>query len=181
MAGGDNMIPVTESWNTIFSRAGLPFPGRIRPPCPFCESRTGFSVHEDKGFHCFACGIHGDKLSFIQQFHNCDFKGALRFFGLEPGRPPAPAPEQHQHQKIRFGLLEWAKETERQLRDHYYFRTRYEVHGKRRLTADPEDTIGWQMLALAYKEIPFEELDNWLDLLIGTDEQKLTAYLELNK
>jgi hypothetical protein len=177
-AGGSVMInrACLPTWESIFTQTGLKPLRRARGPCPFCNSGTGFSCHEEKGFHCFACGVHGDKISFVQQFHRCGFKDALRFFSLEAGKPPAPDPTVQHHNKLREGLQHWAHALQRKLRDEFYFRSKIEYHGTQRLKINPEDSIGWELLSIAYTGIPLDELEKWLDLLIGTEAQQLEAY-----
>ena len=175
------MIEITESWDSIIDRTGNERLRRGRGRCPFCESKTGFSVHEDRGFHCFACGVHGDKISFVQQFHRCDFRDTLRFFGLEPGHPPVPDPKLVRRKKIREGLQRWTRTLERRLRDEFYYRSKIEYHGKHRIQADPDDEIGWNLLSVAYDGIPLEVLEGYLDLLIGKEDQQITAYRLMRK
>ena len=57
-------------------RSGVRYLGR----CPFHHEKTpSFSVHSAQQFyHCFGCGASGDVFSFIMQYHNLDFPGALK-------------------------------------------------------------------------------------------------------
>jgi hypothetical protein len=164
------------SWESIFAHVGLKPLRRGRGSCPFCDSKTGFSCNDVKGFNCFACNAHGDKISFIQQFCRCDFKNALRFFGIEPGEPPAPDPIVVYRQSVREGLHLWANQQQRKYRDQYYLRSKFELLGKERLTRDHQDPIGWEWLAIAYKGMPLQDLENLLDLLNGRDSEQLLAY-----
>jgi len=171
------MIEIYESWDSIIHRIdGKPL-RRGRGRCPLCESNTGFSVHEDRGFHCFACGAHGDKISFVQQLHNFNFKNGLRFFGLEAGRPPAPDPVVIRRQKIREGLRRWARTVGRELRFEHHVRERVIVRAQDRLSRDPEDSWAWNWLAWA---LPGQEaISNRLDMIEGTDEKQLEAYRQV--
>lgn len=47
--------------------------------CPFHDEKTpSFVVNDQKGlFHCFGCGASGNVFSFVMQYENLDFKGAL--------------------------------------------------------------------------------------------------------
>ena len=173
------MISISETWESILNRCGCNALRRGRGPCPFCESRTAFSVHEEKGFHCFACGVHGDKISFIEQFHKCDFKDALRFFGLEPGRPPKPDPAVLRKKRIREGLKRWSWTLGKQLRREHYVLERVIACASRRLSADPEDPWAWTWLSWA---MPIQEvLEYKLDLIDGDTRDQVTAYLELRR
>lgn len=57
-------------------RSGVRYLGR----CPFHHEKTpSFSVHSGQQFyHCFGCGASGDVFSFMMQYHNLDFPGALK-------------------------------------------------------------------------------------------------------
>jgi len=57
-------------------RSGVRYLGR----CPFHHEKTpSFSVHGGQQFyHCFGCGASGDVFSFMMQYHNLDFPGALK-------------------------------------------------------------------------------------------------------
>ena len=174
------MIDVSESWESIFDRAGLKPPRRGRGQCPFCDSRTGFSCNEDKGlFFCFACNAKGDKISFIQQYYKTDFPGALQWFGIEPGRPPGPDPETVRKRKIREGLKTWARNIQRQLRNEFFAREKAITKASERLKRDPEDTKAWEWLAWA---LPGQaEREYYLDLLSGKEEQQLEIFKSWRK
>jgi hypothetical protein len=171
-------LSLLPSWREIFLRIGEPEPRRNRARCPIHDgdSRTSLSVDEDRGYHCFVCGSGGDKLDFIKVVLKTDFPGAMRWFGLKPGKPPAPDPIRERRQKIIEGLRHWTKKTERQLRDQYYRRSQSEIVGKALLAIDPEDPEGWELLRFAYTGRPLEEIESMLDLLIGKEEQQLQAY-----
>ena len=51
--------------------------------CPFHSEKTpSFSVSEDKQFyHCFGCGAHGDVISFVMEYSNCEFAEAYKQLG----------------------------------------------------------------------------------------------------
>ena len=45
---------------------------------------------------------------------------------------------------------------------------------------NPDDEMGWKLLQVAYDGLPAEELETWLDRIdIGTEDQRLAAYVEL--
>lgn len=162
------------SWDFIADRIGVRRWKHGRGQCPKCDSRTGFSCHEDKGFYCFACGRHGDKISFIMQYLNYNFKDALRFFGLEPGKPPAPDPAIERRRKARVGLQRWAKPTARELRDEHYIRERVIAAARRRLERDQEDEYAWNWLAWAYTGL--EAIASKLDMLQGNEMEQIELY-----
>lgn len=173
------MVPVSESWESIASRTGIKFWRRGRGQCPFCESRTGFSVHGEKGFHCFACGVHGDKISFIQHFHKCDFKDALRFFGLEPGKPPELDPAIEYRNKIRKGLETWTRTLSKELNKEHYIRERVITRALRRLRKAPEDSYAWNWLGWALPGL--EAIAYRLDMLSGSESAQIETFKYLRR
>jgi DNA primase len=162
------------TWESVSAKTGLKPLHHNRGKCPFCGSSTGFSVHDEKGFHCFACGAHGDKISFIQQFHKCDFKDALRFFGLEPGKPPAPDPTIERRKKMREALRQWAKMEARKLRNEFYAKEMVFTRALARLRNNQDDPQAWDWLAWAFTG--HAALENKLDMLAGTESQQIEVY-----
>ena len=56
--------------------------------CPFHAEKTpSFYVFPDGHYHCFGCHAHGDTISFIQKLHGLTFPEALKYLGIEQGRP----------------------------------------------------------------------------------------------
>jgi len=57
--------------------------------CPFHNEKTpSFFVSPDRGsYYCFGCGAKGDIFSFVEQFENVDFMGALRLLAEKAGVP----------------------------------------------------------------------------------------------
>lgn len=50
--------------------------------CPFHQGdRTASMKIYPKDFHCHACGVNGDVLSFVQQMEHCSFKEAFYRLG----------------------------------------------------------------------------------------------------
>lgn len=162
------------SWDFIADRIGVRRWKHGRGQCPICESRTGFSCHEEKGFYCFACGRHGDKISFIMQFMSCGFKTALAFFGLQPGKPPAPDPAIIRQKKIRKGLQVWARSTAKELRYEHYIRMRVEMAAKRRLRKNAQDEMAWSWLQWVYAGLA--AIVHELDMLEGSESDQIIMY-----
>jgi hypothetical protein len=60
--------------------------------CPFHnDTDPSCSVNLEKGlFHCFGCGVEGDKVKFVKLYKQTDFKGVIEVFkqynGLTGGR-----------------------------------------------------------------------------------------------
>jgi hypothetical protein len=171
-------MQVNLSWEGIYARRGERL-WRNRGRCLIHDgdSRTSLSVNESKGvFHCHVCGAGGDKIDFIRQIDKCSYLEALRWFGIEPGPPPAPDPAMEKKRRARAGLAAWAKRLGRQYREEYYNRSRIEVFAKRRLEKDPEDAIAWALLEVAYDGLPLDELERLHDLLIGRDFEQMEAF-----
>ncbi|MBZ5496830.1 MAG: hypothetical protein LAP85_10550 [Acidobacteriia bacterium] len=165
------------TWDSIFHGEGLKSLRRGRGACPFCDSSTGFSCHDEKGFNCFACAEHGDKIAFVQKLRGCDFVSALKYFGLEPGKPPAPDPEILRRRAIKEGLQTWARELGRELRDEYLGRFGLEAAALQRLHRDAQDERAWTWLAAAYRGL--DQVEYLLDQIdIGTESQQINAYRE---
>lgn len=147
-------IHIDMHWPEIHERNGLPklrHSGRqLRGECPFCGSHTGFSENDDfNTFHCFACGISGDKIGFIQRLIRTDFKGALRWYGIEPGRPPAPDPNRMKAQRIRENLIGWKREKGREGRDQLYAKNTIRKRAMELLKSNSDSEIGWSLLRIA--------------------------------
>ncbi len=174
-------VSISEPCDSIMQRAGVrPLGRRGRGECPFCDSRTGFSFSDDLGlFHCFACGAKGDKVGFVMQLLECDFKAALRFFGLEPGKPPAPDPAVVNRQKMREGLRLWVRRVGRPMRERYYQDEMVAHAMRKRLQRDPEDREAWDILATAMHG--HAALEHKLDALIGTEADQIELFMFTEK
>jgi hypothetical protein len=155
-------------------------PGRHgRNECPIHQgqNKQAFSYNDNKGvWYCFRCGFGGDAIDLVKRAMDTDFVGALRWLGLEPGSVKTPDPAILRRRRIREGLRRWANTLQRELRDEFYLRSRIEHHAKMRVRENPDDDIGWKLLAVAYTGIPLDVLENWLDLLNGTEEQQVEMY-----
>jgi hypothetical protein len=165
-------------WREIFLRIGEEEPRRGRARCPIHDgdSRTSLSTDEDRGFHCFVCGASGDKISFIQQLYKCDFKDALRFYGLEPGKPPKLDPASLRRNVAMDRVRQWIRTTGRRLRDEYLNRQRITVYARKRLAANPVDQTAWELLRIAFdgeakNEFLLDEID-----LRRDDYERLRAW-----
>lgn len=175
------MDPSTlPSWTEIYSRLGGPAPRHRRGRCLIHrgDSPTSVSLDDERGlFHCHVCGAGGDRIDFISKALETDFAGALRFLGLDPGRPPAPDPAIIKRRRVRAGLTGWADNLGRQLRDEHLQRFRIEAYGLGKLRNNPEDDLAWSLLRIAY--LGLGQLEEQLDLVdIGTDADRLQVYRE---
>jgi hypothetical protein len=174
-------IDITIGWPEIHERCGLPQLRRSgrhrRGECPFCGSHTGFSENDDLGvFHCFACCISGNKISFIESLLNTDFKGSLRWYGIEPGRPPTPDPHYQKAQRIRENLVKWKRRVGREARDSLLARNTIETWAIQYLKEDPESEIGWRLLGIALHGYARDEyVADRVDLADERNDQELFA------
>ncbi len=59
----------------------------LKARCPFHNEKTpSFFVSPDRGsYYCFGCGAKGDVFSFVEQFENIDFPGALKILADRTG------------------------------------------------------------------------------------------------
>lgn len=172
------MNEVRDTWESIFSRIGERL-RRNRARCPIHDGDSPYSlsVSEAKGlFYCHVCHAGGDKVDFVRRLYKCSYLEALRWFGIEPGRPPAPDPAMEKKRRARAGLQAWAKRLGRQYREEYSIRSRIEVFAKRRLEKDPDDEIGWGLLEVAYDGLPLDEVERLHDLLIGREFEQMEAF-----
>ncbi len=73
---------VLESYIKL-EKAGANYKAR----CPFHNEKTpSFYVSTDRNtFYCFGCGAKGDIFSFVEQFENVDFRGALKTLAERAG------------------------------------------------------------------------------------------------
>jgi hypothetical protein len=165
------------SWDEIYSRIGEHPPRHKRGRCPIHDGDSLYSValDEDKGvFYCHVCHASGDKISFIQQVYRCHFKEALAFYGLQPGKIPMPDPEVERRRRIRQGLQNWAALRAWELRENHFVRCVIETAAKNILCINPEEIQAWNALAWALTKI--EAVAYELDMLAGSDAEKIEAY-----
>ena len=141
------------TWPEIYSRIGAPVPRRNRGRCLIHggDSLTSVSLDHERGlYHCHVCGAGGDRVDFLMKILDIDFSGALRWFGLEPGKPPAPDPElllQHQHDCEMEDRL---RQQCRTMREEFRVRGQVILRAHERLLRDPEDAWAWNWLQWAY-------------------------------
>ncbi len=55
--------------------------------CPFHHEKTpSFAVNAaDRYYHCFGCGVSGDVVSFVKEYENVDFRGAVEILAGRAG------------------------------------------------------------------------------------------------
>ena len=68
----------------VLARYGLKAGRSNMISCPFhgTDNHPSMKIYKD-GFFCFACGLHGDIFSFVQEMERCDFKTAFKILGGE--------------------------------------------------------------------------------------------------
>ena len=89
--------------------------------CPFhADKHPSFRVDTQRQrFRCFGCQASGDVVDFVQQLHNLTFKDALRYLGIEPGKPPQVDPKEKRKRELVRGFEAWRRRTYRDLCDSY--------------------------------------------------------------
>lgn len=81
----------------------------LKARCPFHNERTpSFVVSPDRGtYYCFGCGKKGDIFSFVQEFENLDFVGALKMLADKAGVTlTLERKEEQQYKKEGLKILE---------------------------------------------------------------------------
>lgn len=154
---------VLPSWEGLFSRLGLKPPRRGRAACPLCKASnpSTLSLDEDRGFHCFKCGVHGDKIAFVMKLEGWEFKDALRFFGFEPGRPPVPDPAFLQQRKHEAQMEELLHQQCKREREEFRIRGQVILRAHDRLLHDSEDCWAWSWLRWCYTGL--DAIEHFLD------------------
>lgn len=76
---GTEIIIETISMTDLLTKYGL-YPTKQKIyRCPFHNDlNPSASVHKDKWFHCFACGINYNVVDFVAKYENCDKQTALK-------------------------------------------------------------------------------------------------------
>jgi hypothetical protein len=154
--------------------------GRGRSRCPIHggDNPQAFSYDDDRGiWYCFRCGIGGDVVELVKRSQDVNFVGALKWLRLKPDFLPAPDPEQVRRHRVREGLYRWARDKARELRDEHYMRCVVEQAALRLLRLNPDDEQAWDALQRAL--IGMENVSHQLDMLEGTDEQKIEIYKQM--
>jgi len=165
------VINQSFSWDLIFSKLGLKPPRRGRAQCALHggDSPLSMSLTEERGglFNCFVCGAKGNKISFVMQTLNCDFKTALSFFGLRSGRLPVikPDPEQLKRNHIRQNLENWRRKTLHKIGLTIFRFNQAQTDAERRLEAGADDCNVWLALRLCHEWKP--RLEAAHDLLLS--------------
>ena len=75
-------IKETTTMYEVLARYGLK-PGRgDMISCPFhgADRHASMKIYKD-GYHCFACGAHGDIFAFVQEYEHVSFKEAFLILG----------------------------------------------------------------------------------------------------
>jgi len=105
----EDFMAVKESLDIadVASRYGVHVVRHNKAHCPFHTDRTpSMSFYdENRKFHCFSCGEHGDSIDLVQKLLNLSKTEALRELndsyrlGLDLDTPPAP-------EKVRRAILQ---------------------------------------------------------------------------
>lgn len=181
---GESMIDRNDlpSISDILSRLRVSPGRRGRTRCPIHQgdNAQAFSYDDAKGqWYCFRCGFGGDAVQLVKRSLDVDFKEALQWLGITPGRPSMPDPESLRRNKVRNGLRQWARKTARELRDEHYVRIRAIAAAERRLKRDEEDEWAWNWLAWAYTGL--EAITYKLDMLEGGEMEQIEVYRHIRR
>lgn len=77
-----------------------PLPGHI-------EKTASFKVDPGRQtFYCFGCGIGGDVIQFVMQYHNMSFKEALQHLGIN-GKTRRPDSKEMKKRELLSAFREW--------------------------------------------------------------------------
>lgn len=70
-------VTVTE----VLQRYGISVPRSKFISCPFHREKTASCYIEQRSFHCFGCGVHGDIFTLVQKMEGVSFKEAYLSLG----------------------------------------------------------------------------------------------------
>ena len=100
-------VPISQ---VIGRRIALKRMGRaVKALCPFhSEKSPSFTLNDEKGFfHCFGCGVHGDAITFIQEYEKTTFPEAVERLAAEVGMQiPQASPMAKEREQKRHTLEE---------------------------------------------------------------------------
>ena len=171
--GATGMIPPSDlpAISTILSRLDISPGQRGRTKCPIHrgDNLQAFSFDDKRGqWYCFRCGFGGDAVELVKRSLGANFKTALRWLGLELGKPPAPDPVVIRKRKEQ--LQHWAEllQLQRELRDEYRLRNLIAFHAGQRLRVDPDSWLAWELLDVAYSGRPLGAIEHELDELLAS-------------
>ena len=163
--------------STVLTRLGVPIGRRGRTCCPIHrgDNPTAFVYDDDKGrWYCFRCGIGGDVISLVMKSLDIDFKAALQWLGVLPGRWTTPEPEYVHWVKIRKGLKAWVRVLAKELNFEHYIKEKVITMALSRLRKNPEDSWAWNWLGWALPGL--EAIAYKLDLLSGDESDQIEVF-----
>lgn len=109
---------IKESLNIwdVAEAIDCPIPRNVsgRPPCPFCQSKSGFAVREGTYFHCYKCANKGSVIDLAMLWLDCDFSEAVR--RLLPLASLTVKPINHNPDKLE-RIFEWYEKAFRHSRE----------------------------------------------------------------
>ncbi|MFH0813128.1 MAG: CHC2 zinc finger domain-containing protein [Pseudomonadota bacterium] len=87
--------------------------------CPLHQEKTpSFSVNpERQTFHCFGCQKGGDIIAFIQELKGVSFPDALKYLGVQTGKPGPSDYREAKKWKIVKAFEHWCRTYRNQLCD----------------------------------------------------------------
>ncbi len=162
--------------NTL-QRLDVPVGRHGRTVCPIHrgDNRQAFSYDDAKGqWFCFRCNIGGDVVRLVEKALQTDFKGALKWLGIEPGQAPAPDPAEVRRRNAKAGLKAWADKTGKELRFEFYVREKVITRAQERLQIDPDDAMAWNWLS--WSLTGHAALEYQIEALGGDDRELLEIF-----
>ncbi len=142
------------SISSILPRLDVSAGRRGRTQCPIHrgDNHQAFSYNDSKGvWKCFRCGLGGDAIRLVELCLSTDFRGALRWLGLEDGQPPIPDPVKARERVDREREIQQMIERQRYLRKEFRERNKIASYAN---TLGPDDPIVWDLLRAAYCDGP---------------------------
>ena len=162
------------SWESLFVSIGEKPPRRNRARCTLHngDSQMSLSIDEERGiFHCFVCGAGGDKIGFIQKYFDCDFKGALAWLGLAPGKPPKLDMERKRRTNILRNFEAWRRRQARTISLKIFEANKTIQTALDRLETDRDDERARFALGIVYPQL--SKLEFHADLLSGGEPAEI--------
>ncbi len=105
--------------SVIKNETGRGMKGKFLDECPFCggpnSGHDSFSIQEDKqGYHCFACGVHGDVFTFLEKYYSISRGEALvraaAIAGIELEQKPSAKKEKEKRESTTEKIYRLAAE-----------------------------------------------------------------------
>jgi len=124
-----------------------------------------------QAFHCFGCGERGDVVTLIMKMRGIDFKDAISYLGIEPGKTYVPDPAELARKEAARVRVSSIAKWKTLLGDMY--RT---LHGERSEARQRVLTMMSGHLTACLTD-PLPTIEYWLSILDGKDAEEIDALL----